>query len=232
MWLTTPTLRTIQGMGGVALLLDAQEQASGNLASFIDTSGNGRDFSSTSTPSVSLTGGPNDAAHVRFESGEYCSRGSSPFAGLTEAELVIVHKFDSASTAAATTNVPWYFCGAASNDLWKYATGPALYCGAGSTTRQTCGNPSQDLTQWHVGNVISTATEFTVNVGAQALYTTGTNAVGFATTCVVGAGLVGGGASMVGDIAEVILYDRKLSTDERNRIKQYLAAQYGAIAGT
>lgn len=217
----------------LALWLNPEGLTPGVIATWPDTSGNARDFSQTggSDPTAVADGGPNNAPRVRFDANKFVRITGSPFAALTDAEFFAVWKFDAASTAGGTTNSPWYFCGAASNDLWKFSTGPNLYCGAGSTTRQTCGDPTQAMTDWHVANVISTASEFTVNVGTQALFTTGTNAVGFPATCVVGSGLVGGGASMVGDIAMVIVYGRKLSTDERNAVKGYLGSIFGAIPG-
>ena len=88
------------------------------------------------------------------------------------------------------------------------------------------------MTDWHVGRVTSTATEFTVKVGTQDLYTDGTNTVGFPATCVVGGGLGGGGRSMVGDIALVLIFGSKLSAGDYTRVKGYIAAKFGAIAGT
>lgn len=221
---------TIEEIGGVALDLDAAEQTPGDLASIVDTSGGGLDFTATSTPNASATGGPNNQPHIRFESGEYGSRGSSPFGALTEADFFGVWKFDNASTGDGTTNCPWYFCGAVSNDRWKEGT--ILYCGAGSSARSNCGNPSQSMTDWHVGRVISTATEFTVKVGTQDLYTTGTNTVQFPATCVVGSGLIAGGSSMVGNIALLVIFDHKLSATDLAHFKaNILRKRFGAIPG-
>lgn len=220
---------------GNALWLEGDDvtEAAGVVSSWNDQSGNARHFTSVGggEPTYEATGGPNSAPSISFPASKDLRRGSNPFGALTAADFFIVHKFDNADTAG-TTNCPWYFCSAVTNDIWKYNIGPSLYCGVGSTTRQVCGNPTQAMTSWHVARVTSTATEFTVKVGTQDLYTTGTNTVGWPATCVIGSSLVGSGVSMVGDIAFVAIYDNKLSAPSYARLQAYLAAKFGAIAGT
>lgn len=224
------------GMADCALWLEGDNvtQASNVVSSWNDKSGNGRHFAPTGggEPTYQATGGPSGGPVIYFPTGKDVRRGSDPFGALTAADFYAVLKMDNASTGTGTTNAPWYFCEAASNDLWKFSTGPNLYCGVVSTTRQTCGNPSQAMTAWHLARVTSTATEFTVKVGTQSLYTTGTNTVGFPATCVVGSGLVGSGASMVGHLGLVLMFGSKRSADEDTRIKDYVTARFGAIAGT
>lgn len=223
---------TIEEIGGVALDLDAAEQTPGDLATIEDTSGNNRDFTSTSTPNASATGGPNDAPHIRFESGEYGSLGGSALAGLTAADFFAVWKFDNeTSDVGGGRNSPAYLSGSASNDLWTYSDGQ-LYSGLARTERSARGNPSQSMAAWHVGRVTSTATEWSLYAGAEQVFTTGTNTVGFPATCVVGAGAVGSGASMIGDIALLVIFDHKLSATDLAHFKaNILRKRFGAIPG-
>lgn len=232
MWLNTAPPARMVDIPGLLLDFDPALLTPGAVNTLLDGSGNGKHFDCTGhAPTAEAATGPNGAPAAYFGSGKYGSLGSSPFAALTAADFLAVWKFDNATTAAATTNAPWYFCGATSNSLWKYATGPQLYEGAGSSVRAARGNPAQAMTSYHLARVISTASEYTIHVGTEQLYTTGTNTVQFPATCVIGAGLVGGGASMLGHIARLCLFDHKLSAGELAVAKSILRTRFGAVPG-
>lgn len=232
MWLTTAVPARMVDIPGLVLDFDPALLVPGAVNTLIDGSGNGKHFDGTGhAPTAQAATGPNGAPAVYFAAGKYGSLGSSPFSGLTGADFLAIWKFDNASTADGSTNAPWYFCGAASNSLWKYAVGPQLYEGAGSSVRAARGNPAQAMTSYHLARVISTSSEYAIHVGTEQLYTTGTNTVQFPATCVIGAGLVGGGASMVGHIARLCIFDHKLTATELAAAKSILKTRFGAVPG-
>lgn len=134
----------------------------------------------------------------------------------------------------------------AGNTLWHLGTGadPTVYPdsggliqeGFGSTTRHTI-TPSVDLTSWRIYNVISTPTEFTVNIDSTQEYTTGTNTVGFlpAQTASLAGGMLAAGKT-AGDettkyalglyVAQILFFSRKLTSTERTAVVQYLSDRY------
>lgn len=217
---------------GLVLDFDPALLVPGAVNTLIDGSGAGNDFDCTGhAPDAEAATGPNGAPAVYFGAGKYGSLGASPFAGLTEAEFLAVWKFDNPSTADGTTNVPWQFSGSASNPIWKFAVGPDLYEGAGSTVRAARGNPTQVMTSYHLGRVISTASEYTIHVGTQQLYTTGVNTVALSATCVIGSGTVASGTSMLGRIARLCLFDHKLTTNQLAMAKAALRSRFGVVPG-
>ncbi len=222
---------SVEDMQGVALDLNPQLYAPGVLASLFDTSGNDRDFTCVGTPTCEAAGGPNGSADVRFDSGDYGTLAGDAFGALTEGDIFVIWKFDNASTADGTTNAPWKLGDNGSQNYWKLTAGPSAYEGAGSTARKTLGNPTQLLTDWHMVRVTTTADEYSVACGAQALFTTAVNVVGFAPTCLVGA-TTAGAEYLVGNIARLVVFDHKLSADELAIFKSLMIATYGAVPGT
>lgn len=225
---------TIEEIGGVALDLDPALLTPGTVSTLLDNSGNGLDFSAAggAEPTAEATSGPNNAPDVRFASGKRASRGSTPLGSLTAADFFAVWKFDNASTGDLSTNVPWRFCDA-NPSAWRYSPiSNNIFEGAGSTTRQQANSPAQDITQWHVVRVTSTSSEWTLYVGTETLFTTGTNTVGWAVTAWVGGDGTFGGSYLVGNMALLVVFDHKLSATDLAHFKaNILTKRFGAIPG-
>jgi probable HAF family extracellular repeat protein len=97
----------------------------------------------------------------------------------------------------------------------------------GSTSSFNLGDPGQPMSSYHIYNVSSKAGAWNARINQVAQYTSTANTVGFASAPTLG---YGGSAYFEGDIAELLIYDRVLSSAERTTIAGYLTRRY-AIAG-
>lgn len=98
----------------------------------------------------------------------------------------------------------------------------------GSTTRMdTAGTPEQDLSKYHIYNALSTSTEWTSRINGLLFYTTQSNTVGFSSSPRIG---LSDSWYFAGDMAEILVYDRKLSDAERGQVISYLGGKYPDIA--
>lgn len=127
----------------------------------------------------------------------------------------------------------WWF-GSNDNSHYAYSDGN-IYDGFFTNVRKTVGDPSPSLAAWRLFNCISASGEWTANLDGTQIFTTATNTP---------AALSGGGPEADGvlfsghgvfkamDIAEVFVYNRKLTTTERNNVGGYIQDRYGlTIAG-
>ena len=101
----------------------------------------------------------------------------------------------------------------------------------GSDTSHLISDPAQALDQLHLYNAISRTGEWTVRINGAVQYTTATNNVAWNGSPSLGYGgsnyYEGGDAYFAGDIAEVLLFDRALTSDERAGVEHYLSGKYG-----
>jgi hypothetical protein len=95
----------------------------------------------------------------------------------------------------------------------------------GGPLRNT-GKPLQPLDEVHLYEALSKPGEWTNRVNGVVQYTTGSNTVSFTSAPVIGSSGSAFNGTFQGDIAEIIIYDRALSTIERDRVQWYLAAKY------
>jgi len=97
----------------------------------------------------------------------------------------------------------------------------------GSNNQHDIGTPNQDLTQFHIHNVVSTSNEWTVRTNGIVRYSTTTNTVSFSTSPQLGYGY-GAVTSgyFAGDFAEILIFDHALSVPERERVTWYLADKF------
>jgi hypothetical protein len=103
-----------------------------------------------------------------------------------------------------------------------------IYNGFLSTVRKTVGDPG-NLAAWHIGSMQSKASDWRYAFNGVDFFTTATNTVGANT----GAPLIGsspGGHYYDGQIAEIILCNSFLTTDERQQVEGYLAWKWGLQA--
>lgn len=124
----------------------------------------------------------------------------------------------------STANVGWCNFNTYSTNN-HYTLGGIIYDGIGSSARKTVGTPATTLTNPHIYNVINTSSEWTANIDGSQEFTTATNTVSF------GSGPPRLGASYdttlwdwTGSMVAVLLYDGKLSTDDRTAVYNYLDA--------
>lgn len=87
------------------------------------------------------------------------------------------------------------------------------------------------MTAFNINNVYSVTNDWKSSFNGVTAFTDTTNAVSFVSN---NAGnLVGGITSFywIGDLPELVLYNRKLGTTERDQVNSYLATKYGITLG-
>ncbi|MDR2429404.1 MAG: fibronectin type III domain-containing protein, partial [Puniceicoccales bacterium] len=124
---------------------------------------------------------------------------------------------------------------AADRGLWTFGTGASSYpqstglvaeC-AGTNTVRGMGLPLVDITGWHLYNVTVRPGEWIARFNGLEQYRDATaNTVAFNTTAPK---LGTGGSYFHGEIAELIVFDRVLTADERERLTRWLNSRHTAL---
>ncbi len=99
-----------------------------------------------------------------------------------------------------------------------------IYCGAGSTTRKTVGNPATALNQFNVLEVESATNAWTFRLNGTDLFTTGTSVVGWDSGSI---GRNNSDAGFAGDIGQFRQYDRVLSAGDAAAVRGALKVKWG-----
>ncbi len=142
------------------------------------------------------------------------------FTSLSEAEVFVVLK--------AVTNAPsgsrglWKFGAATTASYYPHST-RAIYDAFGRTDNQNTGEPAQRIDFFHLYNVSSVSGEWTARLNGKLHYQDANTSVGFTTSPSIGQG---GSAYFAGDMAEVMLFNRVLSAEEREAVGSYLNQRY------
>jgi len=188
-----------------------------------DQSGNSNDYTRTGNErpvfKTSIVNGKSiyrfDGVNDRWLSGDYVS-------GFTAAEFFIVFKLNADPPAAA--GGLWEFGSSGDSSLIPH-TDSNVYDAWMSTVRKSTGDPSVDLsTAFRLYNVISVSGEWTSNIDTTEHFTTATNTVGGASSTQLGSS--GSGHWLLGDIAEVCVFNAKLSSGDRSSMETYFDDEY------
>ena len=220
---STPTTGVMFPTTGLRVWLKADAgTSSGNLASWQDQSGGGND-AQQGTPGQQPTvvaGVLNGQPAVHFDgSGSFLGWASNPLAGASAGEVFAVLR----ATGPSTNNAGlWRF-----NEIYSYFpyNSGAIYEGFGSDAPHGPILPSAPLSRFNLYEVSSAPNDWTMRLNEQVLFHTASNTPSFA----AGAYWLGQntqGAFFAGDMAEVLIFDRVLTTAEHNRVAWYLAAKY------
>lgn len=114
-----------------------------------------------------------------------------------------------------------------------------FYCGWGTTARKNTGNPTPVWTVPHMTNIRSASGSYVVQIDGAAHYSTATNTPDWTGGPTSGGATVGmhlgnnptansgNGTRWHGKILEIIVFSRILTTDERTKIKAFLATASG-----
>lgn len=150
--------------------------------------------------------------------------GVGSLSALTQGEVFVLIKVPNDPALDQAYTGAWRFGTHPSNDHYGYTNGE-VYDGSGSDTRKSCGNPSLSLAAWRLVDIYSATNDWAFLIDGGVLHSTATNTVGFSPTCYIGrtTDVV---IYLLGQIAEVIVYDRKLTSDERIQIQDYIKAKY------
>ena len=200
------------------------------IATAVDQSGNGNDWTQAVAGSrpVFKTNIVNGHGVARLD-GSDDFWGGPDLSALTAGEVFIVLKLDADPPLAEEQTGLWWI-GAdpvVLADAVPYIDG-AVYDGWGSTARKSTGDPTLSLASaFRLYNVVSIANEWTSFIDGTQHFTTGTNTVGFIATPWLGQSAAGASNRFLdGDIAEFVLYNRKLAAGEKTDLKTYFASRY------
>jgi hypothetical protein len=208
--------------------------ASGDVpvAKWIDESGNGNDGRPPDIPSMPIlvTEGINGKPLLRFNGSRTLINLPNLLRGSAGAEAFAVLR---TTADYATSNTGLWSFGTNFNNM-KY------YPAADGTIRDDFGTsglhggmqppPGVRLSEPHIYNVLSQPDEWTSRINGNVIFTTSNNTVDFSSSPNIGDG---GGpygdyhSHFAGDIAEVIIYDHKLSPTERDAVNAYFDLKYG-----
>src|SRR6266542_2426362 len=192
---------------------------------WLDQSGSHADASQVTASSQPLwvDGAANGRPVVRFDGADDYFALPNFLNGTTQAEAFVVLK--------ATVDTP-----STPRSLWRMGTGSygdyypstdgIIYENFGSSTRYVVGNPAQPLDQYHLYNVAGKAGELTARINGIVQYSTTINTYGYYTAPVLG---VWSSTFFAGDVAEVVIFNRVLTSDERDAVAIYLNQKYGFV---
>lgn len=200
------------------------------LAAFTDWSGNGLHMTQTTTSAkpVWKSNIVNGQPAILFDPAvttRYFICPPNMLRGMTEGEVfLILQGVNQGSTYVGL----WSFPHTSDNENYPWVDGN-IYDGFMSTGRKSEGHPAspanwQNL--WHTRNVISTASEYTSSYNATQFFTTASNTVNTSATNFM-LGFSNATFPFSGYIAELILFDHKLSPSDRTAVRAYITSQYG-----
>jgi hypothetical protein len=217
-------------IAGLTVWLDASVQTLGQtdedpVTQWDDLSGNNYHFILNNQPAL-VKNGAGDTVNglgVLGFNGTDSSYKSSvlDFNTLSAATVFIVLKND--ADPGVTGGGIWY-TGADFNTHSPFTDGN-IYDGFGSTVRKTVGDPATTLAQWNIYEVVTGLNDWRAYLNGVNLFTTAVNTVGF------GSGIITLGNSITytwqGRMAEVLIYNSKLSDPDRTLIEAYLTTKWG-----
>jgi hypothetical protein len=193
-----------------------------------DQSGNGNNAmeiytSSAATRPTSVTGQLNSRPVVRFDGSDDFLTLWNLLSGATDAEAFVVLKAD-AELPAANRGL-WRLGGSGNNSRYPATAGTVTEDFA-STTARNIGDPAQPLTNYHIHSVSGTAGQWEARVNGVTQSASAANTFGASASPLLG--YAGSGSLYFdGDIAELLVYERVLSPDERDAVGAYLVGKYG-----
>lgn len=192
-----------------------------------DASGNARDATQATAAKKPIykTAIVNGEPIVRFDGSDDVLALPNFLTGFTAGEMFVVVKIDVDPPAASGQTGCWNF-GSGARSHYPFTDG-TIYDHFGTDTRKTTVDPTPALTSFRLYNAISASGEWTSNLNGTQLFTTATNTVGWSTAPLVGQSSEGGGDFYLdGDIAELALYSRKVTTTERDDLESYFSTKY------
>lgn len=206
------------------------------VSSWADSSGLSNHFTQATGANqpICKTGIINALPVVRFMSGGGAQHFlSATLSAQTAAEAFIVVQIAADPPLTSAEAGLWTFKSTNISATFFPFTDGTVYDGFATTARKTTVNPTPSLAAaFRLYNVISVSGEWTSKLDTTQLFTTATNTVAFATTALLGKsdGSGSGDGYLRGDVAELIIFDNKISAGNRTAIEAYLKAKY-ALTG-
>ncbi|MDR2675383.1 MAG: fibronectin type III domain-containing protein, partial [Opitutaceae bacterium] len=170
-------------------------------------------------PVADATSNGPPAVHFNATQGQYLALPDF-MNGAGEGEVFVVLK--AASAAPAASRCLWRMGSYGYGSYYPESNG-RLYEDFGTDLERGLGVPQEDITQWHVYNVSSKAGEWVARLNGREQFRTQTNTVAWSTSPRLGYGSY---SYFDGGIAEVIVFDRVLTNDEREGLGRYVCAKH------
>ena len=226
---TTDTFGTPLPTANLRLWLKADAGVSASsVGAWLDQSGRHNDAqqgNGGAQPTL-ISNALNGRPAVHFDPGHSLALPSVTMAGKTAGEMFIVTR----STAAGASNGFVRFGSQGYGEAYFPLSDGRIADSFGSTTDWDTGPTAVNLGQFHLYDAASTSAEWTNRLDGVTHFTTSvsksTNTVGFTSAPSLGGTWVG----FQGDIAEIFVFDRALSADEREALGRYINARYGLVA--
>ena len=220
---------------------DAYTTASGNITDWRDQSPNEKYMKYLNSDPALIQGSINFNPAVKFDGDDYLRTdyggGTTNFtSNYSQGEVFTVTKAQSTTFNHGNA----YDFGGTYNSHYTWGN-EYIYNDFGTTIRKAWNpldktvaegggfttGPSVDVTKFNIFNTYSAPNDWKAAFNGNTAYTSTTNTVSFAANA--GGNHIGAisGYSYYGDIAEVMLFKRKLTATERQKVNSYLAIKYG-----
>jgi hypothetical protein len=194
---------------------------------WFDQSGNGNDanLGSANNQPYHITNAFNGKAVVRFYGSNYFNLPNTLLSGTTGAEAFVVLK--AAADVPSTARSLWKLGGTGNTTAYPNTSGNIID-DFGSTSLHTLGNPEQPLDQYHVYEVAGQTNYWSAWLNGKVQSITTTNTYGTNGSPTLGYSS-SSGYYFAGDVAEVLMFNKVLSSDERDTVNGFLNLKYGLI---
>jgi hypothetical protein len=197
-----------------------------NVTTWADQSGSGNDATSGTSPAYDVSTLINGYPTINFTAASsHFLQLPSGLTSLTSLNAFVVGKRKSANPGSSASAGFWSF-GTSVNATEVPFTDGNIYDDSGSTTRKSCGAVT-GLDTPFVYDVASAAGAWSNHVNGALQFSTGTNTVAVHSPPWIGKSDTGAAPQFYdGYFAEILLFNRVLSTGDQTRVRRYLGGRY------
>lgn len=210
-------------VGGLVLWLSAEAETgysdNDTISTWNDLSGLNNDGTTAGAPKWRSATGPGSGPCVEFVGAANSLTLPNLMNGETEGEIFATVR----STAGGAEHGFWKFGTAGTNNHYPFADN-LVYEDFGSTARKdsiNVGSGASQITSWHRLNIWSAASDWSMQINESTVRSTTSNTVAWNSAPKIGSQAAGGAYVAY---ACILLFDHKLSTDDRDAIIDWLTA--------
>jgi hypothetical protein len=215
---------SVSGLRGHWSASDLSLSDSDPISNWLDTSGNAFHFTQAAAGSAKplyRTNQINSQPAIQFNGNGWFNGDAGLFTGMTGGNIFVVIK--AGSDPGGANYGLWQMPRGTDNTAYPYSDGFIYDDFMGPRSSY---NPTPSLAAWRTYSVISTASEWTAKLDFSQIYQTLTG-LSVRTAGTVTLGRNWGSINFNGYMAEVILYDHKLSSGDSALIQAYILSKYG-----
>jgi hypothetical protein len=219
-------------ISGLKLWLEASAgittNAAAKISTWADQSGNTNNAtqSNTNRQPLYVTNALHGLSVVRFNGTNQYFSLPNFLNGTTQAEAFVVLKAAADVAVGSNYRPLWTLGGSGYGGLAYPDTSGNIVDDFGSSSHYTIGNPAQPLDQYHVYEVAGQTNFWAAWINGELQYQTNNNTYRTNATPTLGSG---SGYYFAGDVAEVVIFNRTLSANERDTVNGYLNGKYAVV---